>query len=548
MNPLTTESILHSFPLIIPEALLCLVACVLFLGGTFRPGRHLWGSVAFLALVVAQIVVSTTPPRAFASSEAARSALFSAPIWLDSYGVLIKTLALVGGMILVLLSWNEIDDHHAPEYHGCLLTIIAGLCFTAGANDLVTLFLALELISIPTYVLLYLPRVEATAQEAALKYFLLSIFSSALLLFGFSYLYGLSGTTNLHGIIDAVAGQDLLEARVVPGTLIVAVFMVVAGLGFKITAVPFHYYAADVYQGTTTPCAALLAYVPKVAGFVALVRVLGFLPYNLGAERGFGPMATSQVSMLLWILAAVTMTTGNILALWQTNLKRLLAYSSVAHAGYMLIGLAVAPHINFRTGPTALIRAGSVDAILFYLAAYGAMTIGAFAVLACLSSRERPVEEIKDLEGLSRSNPGIALLLALFLFSLLGMPLTAGFWGKALLFLSAFMVESDPTALDGGSVARWFRILAIIGAINAAIAGYYYLRVIAAMYLLEPRPGEKPLPRPKLSPALVAVFACAAITLLLGVIPSLLSNRAQKAAEGKVPVATLPVEQQQAER
>src|SRR5207248_6792579 len=225
-------------------------ACVLFLGGTWKASRHVWGAVALLSLLAAGVALLATPLPSFGSRDAARAALYAGPVWLDRLTVLIKAVALVGGAVLVLFSWDEVSDAHAAEYHGCLLTIVAGTCFTAAANDLVTMFLALELVSIPTYVLLYLVRFDDAGREAAVKYFLLSVFSSALALFGFSYLYGLAGTTNLVGISDALANRDKTEL-IMPGAALVAVVLVVAGLGFRITAVPFHFYAPDVYQGTS---------------------------------------------------------------------------------------------------------------------------------------------------------------------------------------------------------------------------------------------------------------------------------------------------------
>src|SRR5262249_10414826 len=268
----------------------------------------------------------------------------------------------------------------------CLLLVVAGTGLTGMANELVVLFLSLELVSIPTYVLLYLARYDLAAQEAALKYFLLSIFSSALLLFGFSYLYGLAGTTNL-AALTATLGEATPSA--LPALALVALVMVVAGLGFRITAVPFHFYAPDVYQGTTTGLAALLSLVPKVVGFVALLRVLGFVhlegllsnPVPEASLAISGPVLNAQLPNPLWILPAVSMTLGNILALLQDDLKRLLAYSSVAHAGYMLMGLAAAAVRHDPESPTA---SAGIDAVLFYLVAYGGMTVGAFAVLACL--------------------------------------------------------------------------------------------------------------------------------------------------------------------
>ena len=414
----------------------------------------------------------------------------------------------------MLLAWDEVPDKQAAEYHACLLVIVAGTSLVGMANELITLFVALELISIPTYVLLYLPRHDNAAQEAAMKYFLLSVFSSALLLFGFSYLYGLGGTTNIPALAQALnAGATAVQGEAVklPVAALIALVMVVAGLGFRIAAVPFHFYAPDVYQGTTAGAAALLAYVPKVAGFVALVRVLGFAPHPavlkaLLDNKVFpGLLLGPQVSTLFWILAAVTMTLGNVLALLQDNLKRLLAYSSVAHAGYMLIGLSVAPYLvggDVSGGPAAY----GTAAVFFYLAAYGAMTIGAFAVISYLDTPQRPIEKVDDLGGLSRTHPLAALMMLLFLFSLIGIPATGGFGGKFLLFWGAMSVRGDTMPEQ----AQLFRILALIGVLNAAIGVWYYLRIIAVMYLRNPlRPAEGR----KRWPVLTAIVVCAVLTV-----------------------------------
>jgi NADH-quinone oxidoreductase subunit N len=347
-----------------------------------------------------------------------------------------------------------------------------------------------------------------------MKYFLLSIFSSALLLFGFSYLYGLSGTTNIPALLDALRPKSATpEAHRLPGLALVAVVMVVAGLGFKITAVPFHFYAPDVYQGASTSAAALLAFIPKVAGFVVLLRVLGYVWLENVALEGL-TLGVPVPTLLFWILATVTMTIGNVLALLQDNLRRLLAYSSVAHAGYMLIGLASAPGLSF--GPGRSLSGGS-EAVLFYLAAYGAMTIGAFAVLSYLSTPERRVETVDDLAGLGTTHPGVAAVMALFLFSLIGMPLTAGFAGKFLIFMGALGIPTEKPDLKWlEQYAAMLRYLAAIGAINAAIGGWYYLRIVAAMYLRTPL---KALDRPRSWPALAAVSLCAVVTLGLGIYP-----------------------------
>ena len=496
MSPATAELLAGVFRFIIPELILALGACVLFVGATVRASRSLWGAVALLTLAAAGIALYVGPA---ATTTPERPDLVS--LVHDPLAILVRAIALVGVAVLVLCGWNEVPERFAAEYHACLLLIAAGVGLTAAANELITLFLALELVSIPTYVLLYLPRADNAAREAATKYFLLSVFSSALLLFGFSYLYGLGGTTNLAAILQTFQNA----ATDHPAALTyVALVMVVAGLGFRITAVPFHFYAPDVYQGTSSTGAALLAFIPKVAGFVALFRVLGYIT---GGDLGSGLALGQQVPIFMWILAAATMTLGNLLALLQDNLKRMLAYSSVAHAGYMLIGLAVAPQI--QPGDDAQ---GGVEAVLFYLIAYGAMTIGAFGVLAYLNTGRRQVEDVDDLAGLSRSHPGLALLMALFMLSLIGMPATAGFVGKFLLFFGALDVRNP-------EVAYLYRILVVIAALNAAVGGWYYLRVIAVMYL---RNSLKP-PEPAPSwPGLATLYACAAVTLAGGVYPEML--------------------------
>jgi NADH-quinone oxidoreductase subunit N len=316
---------------------------------------------------------------------------------------------------------------------------------------------------------------------------------------------------------------------------LVAAVMVVAAVGFRVTAVPFHFYAPDVYEGAPAGVAALLAFLPKVAGFAALVRLLGLI----GPDTRHLPFeASSQLPLLLWILAILTMTLGNVLALLQDNLRRLLAYSSVAHAGYMLIGLAVAPWL-LRGAEAPGESVGGVEALLFYLMAYGAMTIGAFAVLHYLSTPDRPVENVDDLAGLGRSHPGAALVMVLFLFSLIGIPLTAGFAGKLLLFFDALGLRSRPSPPDPelaqqfAEQYRLYAILAVIGVINAAVGAWYYLRIAAVMYLREPL---EPLPARPARPVLGTLALCAAVTLFLGIY----ANPVLRAVQSAVPRAHHP--------
>jgi len=519
-------------PHLIPEAILVVAACIFFLAGTWNAKRDLYGVLALVALAGAGLALAFSHAPTYiadkkdASLAAAQAALYSGPLVFDQLALYVRVLALVGTAILVLLSWQEVDDDHAAEYHGCLLIITAGVCLTGAANELVTLFLALELISIPTYVLLYLPRSDAAAQEAAMKYFLLSVFSSAFLLFGFSYLYGIAGTTNLAAMTASLLNARSLGSLATPGLSMVALIMVIAGLGFKITAVPFHFYAPDVYQGTSSGGAGLLAFVPKVAGFVAMIRIFGFVTAGIAtiqipetgkflstihsiADRG-QVLGGENVPVLMWILAAVTMTLGNVLAVLQDNIRRLMAYSSVAHAGYMLVGLAAAPAL-LRDDSVAT---GGVESVLFYLVAYGAMTLGVFAVLSCLATKDKPINQIEDLAGLGRNRPVVAVLATIFFLSLLGMPLTAGFMGKMFLFWGP--IGLTPQFGDEGAMEKYalYISLAVIGMLNAAIGGWYYLRVIAVMYLREP---AEPRAKTTAWPAFGAVAICAAVTVALGV-------------------------------
>jgi NADH-quinone oxidoreductase subunit N len=525
--------------------ILGVAACVLFIGGTMRAHRHLWGGVALAALIAAGIALLLNPLPHFESANTADAVRYASPVSLDRLALLLRVVSILGGIILVLLCWEAMPENRSADYHACLLLMVIGMGLSGAANELITLFLVLELTSIPTYLILYLAKssqpgeaLDAPAQEAAMKYFLLSVFSSALTLFGFSYLYGLAGTTNLPGMADAFRRATPMSAYLegtalspLLGMGMVALVMVVAGLGFRLTAVPFHFYAPDVYQGTSTANAAVLAFVPKVAGFAALVRVLGFvlptLTQDVFAATVVPPILSDQLPVLLWIMAAVTMTLGNVLGLLQDNLRRLLAYSSVAHAGYMLIGLAVAP--TLVGAPDAMVD--GVDTVFFYLVAYGAMTIGVFAVLHYLSATGQRAVTIDDLAGLSRTRPGMALLMILFLFSLIGIPLTAGFMGKFLLFVGALDVPANldfPASLEQ---RKLFITLAVVAAINAAIGGWYYLRIAAVMYLREPPPFvENPSRQRERSwPVLAAVWLCAVLTLGIGVYPASLKQAVQAA-------------------
>jgi NADH-quinone oxidoreductase subunit N len=490
-----------SIRLIVPEAALVGTACVLFVISTFKASRNTAGVIALVGLGLAALLHwSVDRPADLLPTVA--------PVLVDHLAIFTRIVALVSGAILVLIGWNEPGDRRACEYHACLLCIVAGLSLVGVANDLIFLFLALELISIPTYVMLYLPKTnDPNAQEATLKYFMLSIMSSAMLLFGFSYLYGVTGTTNISAILKvlpAAAAGDM------GGMVIVAVVLAVAGFGNRITAFPFHFYAPDVYQAAPLGVVSMLAFVPKAAGFVALLRLFGAYGTFPNADYDF----VKQFRMFLWILAAVTMTAGNVMALLQNNIRRLLAYSGVAHAGYMLIGLAVLSSMPVQSNGKASFISGG-ETVLFYLIAYGAMTVGAFAVIAYLSRPERGVDAIDDLAGLHETNPRMAFIMAIFFFSMMGLPLTAGFAGKLYIFLGALSVPTRPPA------GHLYQVLALIGTLNAAIAAYYYLRVVGVMYL---RGSFQPPFPTRWSPILIAIVVCAIATLLFGIYPTPLLN------------------------
>lgn len=496
-----------SYQLIIPEMILGFTACVLFVLGCFKSSRTVSGVTALvgLGLSIAAHVMSRQYVTADLDPDLIKALTFNGPLTRDMLGYLVRWMALGGGVLLVLFSFNEVRDGQAADYFACLLLILAGVSMVGAANDLIVLFLALELVSIPTYILLYLPRHNDAAQESAFKYFILSVFSSGLTLFGFSYLYGLTGSTNLAVLFDTLHRTD---ARDLPAVANIAVITVLAGLGFRITAVPFHFYAPDVYQGAPTSAAALLAYLPKVAGFAAILRLLGFVtPAAIATGNGYIGMALSnQIPTVLWFLAVATMFLGNILALLQDNLKRLLAYSSVAHAGYMLVSLAVAPYLR---GANGAIEPDGVEALLFYLAAYGSMTIGAFAVISYLDSPQSPVDTVDDLAGVSVTHPVLALAMTVFMFSMIGIPLTAGFTGKFMIFFGAMSVPSPEHVMQA-------RVLALLGMVNAAIGGWYYLRIVAVMYLRNPL---RDLAGRKTVTAVATVGLCVLLTIGLSVPP-----------------------------
>ncbi len=514
MNPLSSQALFENVSLsirfLLPELTLVGTACALFLLAAFRSNRRTSGFLALCAVGAAAFVSFYFPEPAFLAADRFVAAI-------DPTGVaqFVRWLALGAGVLYVLIGYSDSSRETAPEYFGCLLVVLAGLSLVARANDLLSLFLALEMISIPTYVLLYLPTKSKPGQEAAMKYFMLSILSSGVLLFGFSYLYGLTGAINLPLIAETLS--EASQVGPVSPMALVAVVMVIAGLGFRIAAVPFHFYAPDVYEGAPNGVVAQLAFIPKVAGFVALARVFGLLTPDAPFDS-----TRTLIPLTLWVIAAVTMTFGNLLALIQDNLKRLFAYSGIAHAGYMLIGFLVA------ISATGAGTQSGFDSLLVYLVSYGLMTVGVFAVLGYLQHSGRTVETVDDLAGLGRTNLFAAGLLCIFFLSLIGMPLTAGFNGKFLLFFGAF--ESPTTT----PLKDLYRILALIAAINSAVAAVYYLKALGVMFLRTPLQPASPA---RGYASFLAAMICAAGTLAFGVYPKPLVDAAREAAP--LPVVTV---------
>jgi NADH-quinone oxidoreductase subunit N len=499
MSATPYDTTVQTLLVLLPEFVILAVAIAMMTLGAFvRWPRRVWSRTAAAALGAALVLL-----------------LFLHHVETDPYGAAAlndplswyaRLVAVFTGLVVVALAHDQVDDARAAEFFGALLVIFAGAMVVCAANEIVLLFVGLELVSIPTYLILYLPRRNANTQEAATKYFFLSIFASALSLYGLAFLYGLTGVSNLKAL--AYLAQALPGIPQPELGLVAAVF-IMAGMGFRVAAVPFHFYAPDVYQGSPAVVAALLSWVPKGVGFVAILRVLTTV---IGGHS----ILADKAVVLAWVIAAATLIVGNTVALLQTDLKRLLAYSSIAHAGYLMIGVTVAFHNDASSSTSFLGGQG----ILFYLTAYALMTLGAFGVVIALDSPERPIVKIDDLSGLGRTHPFAALAMALCMFSLAGVPPMAGFWGKFYIFASAFAVGSEEDT-------RWFRILAVVGVINAAIGAYYYLRIVVVMYL---RPvNERPAQPEPGWPTAVAVMACATLSLVFGLFPQPIARAAREA-------------------
>jgi len=408
----------------------------------------------------------------------------------DGYANFFKLIFYINIILTIFISlkYMALDEASFGEYYALILFASSGMMIMASAVDLIVLYLGLELMALSTYILTGITRKHIRSSEAAVKYFFLGAFSSAFLLYGISLTYGLTGTTNLKEIAMALQGLNLLENPILSLGLI---FLIVA-FAFKIALVPFHMWAPDVYEGAPTPVTAFMSIGPKAAGFAVLGRVL---------FDAFGAMHV-QWSQILIPLSIITMAAGNIIAIAQTNIKRMLAYSSIAHAGYALLGIIAG-------------TSGGLSGMMSYMFIYAFMNIGAFAVVIMLRSEGFRGEELSDYEGLAKSHPVASALMLIFMFSLTGIPPTAGFIAKFYIFMEAVRAGYLP--------------LVIVAVIFSAISAFFYLRVIMYMYMKEPQKEVSLSTTPALY---IALAVTAAVTIILGVFPSLLIELAKMSVVG----------------
>lgn len=473
---------LDYFVPVLPEMVLLIGACIVLYAGVVGSLRrtHAASMLALLTLLVALVITCFRQ-----DPDAGR---VPPGLLITSLTFYTRCITLFLGVLLILVNWLQPVDEERGEYMALILFSLLGVLLTASANDWIVLFFAIELVSIPTYVLIALSRLDARASEASVKYFFLGALSAAILAYGLSFFYGATGTTAMYQLVDGDVRSALAPVPVSDPLRLVGLMLVLGGLAFKIAAVPFHVYAPDVYEGAAAPMTGLLGFVPKMAGFVALIKLMAAVSWTI----------PDSVFWVLWLMAAATMTVGNVIALAQKNVKRMLAYSSIAHTGYMLIALLVGPVAG--TGPWH----DGVAAILFYISVYGLMNLGAFALLSCLRLDGKEVELLDDLAGISKRAPGLTLLFAICVFSLMGFPPTVGLFGKWYIFGSAFSLAGPhQTAMI---------VLAVIGVINSAIAAAYYVRIVAACYLGAER---RPVEVDRASPAVWSLAACGLLMIAL---------------------------------
>jgi NADH-quinone oxidoreductase subunit N len=480
-----------SFLAILPEIILVIAGCAVLIVAAAKSERTQAAApwISLSAIIVAAIGVIWMAPQLLNQVEGTETPgglLYHAleqgsGLYFGSLAGFVRYNTLILGFLLTLVAWMQPASDERGEFFSMMLFSLVGLMLLGPAEDILMLFLALELISIPTYILVALSRKQMAASEAATKYFYLGALSAAVMAYGISLLYGVAGSTSFADIYVALADRET-GAFVQPfGSLeytlaVVGVVMTLGGLLFKIAAFPMHFYIADVYQGAGNSVAALLGFVPKFGGIVAIIKLISLTGWWESFTSG---AYLHEMFWLLWILAAITMTVGNALALRQTNIKRMLGYSGIAHSGYMLVGLMAGP-----LGGDGFLGDGTA-AVLYYIVIYGIANLAAFATLGLLKAHGgKACETLQDVAGLVRRHPGWAMILVLAMFTLMGLPPTPGFWGKLSLFGSALATASEMPA-EMATQQSWLIGLVIIAALNSALAAAYYLRVIAAVLLYE---------------------------------------------------------------
>jgi NADH-quinone oxidoreductase subunit N len=466
---------------IMPEIILTLAAVlIMFLEAAMKPGRKPLMAWIALGSLLLGIGYSLNTPEGMA---------FQGMLAVDGMANFFKTLVMAAGVLVILGSGDYLtrEKAEASEYYALILFSIVGQCIMASANELIMIFIGLEISSIASYILAGFLRDDPRNNESALKYFLLGSFATAFLLYGVAWIYGATGSTNLAQIhLSLLSGASPSQSLIG-----IAAALIFVGLAFKLSAAPFQGWAPDVYQGAPAPISGFMTVGPKAAAFAVMIRIF---------TLGLGPISDRWLPVV-WAVALATMFVGNLAALKQTNIKRMLAYSSIAHAGYVLVAIAA----NSGTGSAAA---------MFYLAAYAFTNIGAFTIVAHFARKGEKYVAIEDLAGLSQKQPALAAMLTIFLLSLIGVPLTGGFFGKFYIFKAA---------LD--SNLYW---LTVLGLLNSAIAAYYYLRILVVMYMKEP--GESTDNIPVASPLLqVAIFGSAIMTLVLGILPGWVLDAAIRA-------------------
>lgn len=463
---------------VLPLTFLVVWACVLLLVDLFIP-KDRKGITALLSALGLALTLGLTLTQI--GQEAAG---FNNMVMLDGFSTFVNALLLLSGLLGIGLSFGYIKRMNLErgEYYTLMLFSISGMMLMAQAGDLIVVFLALELLSIPLYVLAAFDRPKVQSEEAGLKYFLLGAFATGFVVYGTTLVFGATQTTSLSGIVA------FLGSNGAPSLLLsIGAALILVGLGFKIAAVPFHMWTPDVYQGSPTAVTAFMAAGAKIAGFAALLRVFA---------TAFPSIAVDMTGVL-WAIAALTMILGNVIAISQTNIKRLLAYSSIAHAGYIL--MAFVPYGN----PDPMIRNQSIAAGLFYLVSYAITNFGTWGVVIALEKAEGKGLEIRDYAGLGRKYPALAAAMTIFMLSLIGLPPTLGLVGKFYLFRAV---------LAGG-----FPGLAVIGVLTSLISAYYYLRVVVVMYMQEGDPERSPESFLDLTTAFTAIA-----TVLISLVPQFL--------------------------